>query len=508
MAEQRQKKALEVGDTGLHRQGGYIYEEFLRELQGDRAIKVYKEMSSNDAMVFAILYAIRVLIRNVSWRVDPVSAEAADIEAAEFLESCMHDMEFTWNATIDEILSMLVYGWSWHEKVYKRRLGQTRNPETNSKYNDGRIGWRKLPIRSQDTRLEWVFAENGDVTAMIQQSPVDYQLKTIPRTKSLHFRTTTYKNNPEGNSVLRGAYRAWYYKRQLENIEGIGVERDLAGLPVAWIPPDIMNSNKPEDKQVVAAFKKMVRNVRRDEQEGILMPLAYDDAGHKAYDFTLLSSGGSRQLNTNEIINRYNRDIAMTVLADFILLGHEKVGSFALSSSKTDLFAASLGAYLDVIETEFNKDAVTELFAVNGMTVEKLPQIKHGDIETVDLAELGEFISKTSGAGMELFPDDGLENYIRDQAGWPKKKEDDILDDNPLSYPGGDIGGNSFSDLETSKIEVASTVELVKSVARGEIPRESAVNILQTAYKVDSTTADKILGPAGRGFKTNEPKTQ
>ena len=343
---------------------------------------------------------------------------------------------------------------------------------------------------------------------MIQQSPVDYQLKTIPRTKSLHFRTTTYKNNPEGNSVLRGAYRAWYYKRQLENIEGIGVERDLAGLPVAWIPPDIMNSNKPEDKQVVAAFKKMVRNVRRDEQEGILMPLAYDDAGHKAYDFTLLSSGGSRQLNTNEIINRYNRDIAMTVLADFILLGHEKVGSFALSSSKTDLFAASLGAYLDVIETEFNKDAVTELFAVNGMTVEKLPQIKHGDIETVDLAELGEFISKTSGAGMELFPDDGLENYIRDQAGWPKKKEDDILDDNPLSYPGGDIGGNSFSDLETSKIEVASTVELVKSVARGEIPRESAVNILQTAYKVDSTTADKILGPAGRGFKTNEPKTQ
>jgi hypothetical protein len=29
-------------------------------------------------------------------------------------------------------------------------------------------------------------------------------------------------------------------KTRIENIEGIGIERDLAGLPVAWVPPDYM----------------------------------------------------------------------------------------------------------------------------------------------------------------------------------------------------------------------------------------------------------------------------
>ncbi|WP_155274431.1 hypothetical protein [Piscirickettsia salmonis] len=44
------------------------------------------------------------------------------------------------------------------------------------------------------------------------------------------FRTTSRKGNPEGRSILRNAYQPWYYKKNLESIESIGIERNLVGL--------------------------------------------------------------------------------------------------------------------------------------------------------------------------------------------------------------------------------------------------------------------------------------
>ena len=420
------KPMTEYGDTGLKRQSGFIFEEFLRELKNERAICVYKEMSQNDALVGAILYAINMVIRNVDWRIDAASTEKADLEASEFLWECMHDMEHTWDGFIDEALSMLVYGWSYHEIVYKRRLGMSKDKTKNSKYSDGRIGWRKLPIRSQDSWSEWTFEENGDLLAMTQLAPSDYTYRTIPVSKALHFRTSGHKNNPEGKSLLRTAYRSYYMKTRIENIEGIGVERDLAGLPMFWVPAEIMAEDASDsDKALLRHYKQTIKNIKRDEQEGLIMPLALDENGNKMYDFELVSTGSRRQFDTNAIIGRYDRNIAMSVLADFILLGHEKVGSFALSSSKTDIFALSVGAILENLKAVINSKAVPQLFALNGIKVDKLPIIETGDIETQDIDMLGRFIQTASAAGMELFPDNDLENHVRRQVGFPEKKDEE-----------------------------------------------------------------------------------
>jgi hypothetical protein len=416
----------EIGRTGLERIGGEVYEEFLIELQGLRGVRIYEEMSKNDPVISAILHAIEMLIRQIDWRVEPGGMAQADQEATEFLESCLNDMDYTWEDTIAEILSMLTFGWSFHEIVYKRRMGDSRNPEHNSRFDDGRIGWRRLPIRAQSTLFNWEFGDNGQIEAMIQQAAPDYHLRTIPADKALLFRTTSQRNNPEGRSVLRGAYRPWFFKKHIETIEGIGIERDLAGLPVAWVPPELLASNAPaEDRAILEAIKRIVTNVRRDEQEGIIFPLVYDENGHKLYDFSLMSTGGTRQFNTDQIIARYDQRIAMTVLADFILLGHEKVGSFSLASSKTHLFSVALGAWVNSIVAVFNRVAIPKLFKLNDFRIDKLPKLATGDVEVPDLRELGEYISRLSGAGMELFPDDDLENHLRQMASLPKKDPHD-----------------------------------------------------------------------------------
>ena len=47
-----------LGYSGLNQTGGNIYEEWLNKLSGERAVRTYKEMRDNDAIVGAILYAI------------------------------------------------------------------------------------------------------------------------------------------------------------------------------------------------------------------------------------------------------------------------------------------------------------------------------------------------------------------------------------------------------------------------------------------------------------------
>jgi hypothetical protein len=419
----------EIGATGLRRWGGYVDEEFLPQLRGRKSVQVYKEMSENDPMVGALLWAIDKLLRGVTWRVDAASSDLEDKLAAQFVEECMDDMSHTWDDMISEILSMLVYGWSWHEVVYKRRAGDLRNPRLKSKFSDGMIGWRKMPIRAQETLMEWGFDDDGGIQHMIQLAPPDYKRAEIPIQKSLLFRPALHKNNPEGRSILRNAYRPWYFKKRFEEIEGIGVERDLAGLPKAGIPAEfLMADPTSREGKVAKAFKDMVRNVRRDEQEGIVMPVAYDEETNQPlYTFELMASGGTRAFDTDSIIQRYEQRILMTVLADFILVGHQDTGSYALHTDKTGIFRASLNSFATAIANVFNRHELPRLFALNGWHLQTLPEIKPSDVDAPDLTELGAFMSAMTSAGMTFFPDPDLEEYIRRIAKLPEKSEETAM---------------------------------------------------------------------------------
>ncbi len=428
---------IELGATGLKRFGGFLYEEYQAELQGQRGIKIYREMA-DDHVVGAILFALKMLIKQASWRVDAAGDTPADLEAKEFLESCMEDMAMSWHDNISEILSMLIYGWSYHEIVYKQRLGESGDLIRQSKYNDGKIGWRKLPIRAQDSLWEWMFDDgnDGSLIGMKQQPPPDYRLREIPYSKALLFRTESHKESPEGRSIIRTAYKPWFFRKNIEVIEGIGIERDLAGLPVAHVPPELLSPNATnEQKAVLEAIKRMVTSLRRDEMEGVVFPAEELPNGNKTgYKLSLLSTGSKRNFDTNDVVDRYDQRIAMTVMADFLMLGSGKTGSWALSSDKTELFGLAVGAILDDIAGVFNNKAVPNLFKLNSFSgITDLPKLQHGDVESPNLKELGEYITALSGAGAPLFPDDQLENYLRQVASLPEKTETEEPQQTPVA---------------------------------------------------------------------------
>ena len=421
----------ELGSTGLRRSGGIVFEEFLTNLRGIRGAKVYREMRDNDPTIGSMLFAIEKVITRLEWRVDPYSdnSEDGDItpedkEAADFIESCINDMSDSWDATLSSILSMLVFGYSYHEIVYKVRGGDVDDPKKRSKHSDGKIGWRKMPIRAQETLFRWELSEDGGIESMWQVDPATGGTHIIPIEKALLFRTTVNKNNPEGRSILRNAYRPWYFKKRIEELEAIGIERDLAGLPVAYLPPEFMSSGAtPEQAAVFASIQNIVTSIKRNEQEGIVMPAMYDEAGHKMFDLQLLSSGGSRQFDTDKVISRYDQRISMSVLSDFILLGHDRVGSYSLGTSKMDLWSMAVDSIAKNIAEVMNQYAIPRLMKLNGMDTSRPPILTYGEVSHIDLTEISDFVSKLAQAGV-LMPDPKLEDYLRDLAGLPPAEHD------------------------------------------------------------------------------------
>lgn len=411
-----------MGETGLRRSGGYITEDFLPQLNGTRAAAVFKEMSLNDPIAGAAIYAITALVRQVEWSVIPADDSGKSKKGKQFLEEVINDMRVPWSDLMSEVVTMFVYGYAPFEIIYKFRRGPKSGAKDGSLYSDGKLGIDRLSLRAQDTIHRWDMSEDGDDIYGFEQMTVTRGTLLVPMSRCLLFRTTKEKNNPEGRSILRNAYRPWLFKNRMEEIEAIGAERDLAGLPVIKLPSELLNhQNDPEKMTALAQYKQLITQIKRDTQEGVVLPSDRDEHGHLYYELELLTTGGQRQFDTNKIIDRYDLRISMSMLADFLFLGQQRVGSFALSSDKTNLFSSALGAFLRTIKDTLNTDLIPKLWRLNGLPDKNMPKLAHGDIETPDLTQMAQFIFSMARSGAPLFPDADLENRLRGFANLPPR---------------------------------------------------------------------------------------
>jgi hypothetical protein len=138
-------------------------------------------------------------------------------------------------------------------------------------------------------------------------------------------------------------------------------------------------------------------------------------------------------MDTDKIIQRYDQRIAMSMMADFMLLGSNGQGSWAMHSDKTKLFAMAIGAFLDIIAENFNRFAIPRLFALNDLVISDFPKIVHGDVESTDLGELGTYIGALSSAGMQLFPNKKLEDHLLKLGNLPEALDELADIDNQVS---------------------------------------------------------------------------
>ena len=417
------RKSGELGTSGLRHTGGQIAEDIIRRLQGERGLWVYREIADNDPTAGAMFHGIEQLCLRAEWYCEP--SQDGDGGHADFVQSCVDDLTLSWADSLSGILSMLWAGFSLHEIVYKERDG------VHSKHDDLKIGWKKFAPRAQHTVIDrWVYDDDGSLDGVNQVDQASEQSEVfLPIEKLLLFRTTLRYDNPEGRSILRNAYTSWFSKTRLQNIEAIGFERNLGGLPVLYAPPEYMAADATaEEKVAMADYERILRGIRADEQASIILPMIIDpETGEQLLKLDLLSSPGTAAVEIANAIQRYDTKMAGTILMDFINIGHEQVGSFALNVSKVELFIDSINAWLDRIGDVFTRFAIPRLLALNGLTGQP-PVLMHSQVEKLDLETLMAALEKLATMGAYLFPDPELENQIRERIGITPLPEDELGD--------------------------------------------------------------------------------
>lgn len=470
----------EQGYLGLRICNDMIYEEAREELRWPRSVQTYYEMA-NDATIASALSLFEMMISRVKWTVKvPKDASPELQKRAKFVEQCMHDMDHSWFSFIKEVTSCFTYGFSVHEKVFRRRL--TKN---GSRYNDGLIGIKKLPIRSQTTISKFLFDENGRelkyvvqdlglvpdasrYAGLLQKNP-NGELK-LTREKFLLFRTDVARDNPEGKSPLSKVYVSWRYMQEIKEQEAIGITRDLAGMPTLYIPPRYMSADAtPEEKEVYEYYKRVIRNIQMNEQSGLILPQMFDpESRQPLFKFELMGTQGGKSYDTNQIIQRYANEILQALFADLLKLGQDNVGSYSLADSKSSIMAMAIEARLKEIQDVLNMDLMRQLFEVNGWPVDELPEFAYGDLDEIDIDKFSQAIQRIKSNGL-ITPTAGNVNYIAEVLGLPDRVEEGMAQEelkellgDPTSRSGDGMSkgsGNGTSDQPASRDNSTSNKE-------------------------------------------------
>lgn len=386
----------ELGGTGTTIFGGQISdEEYVSDLRGTSALTTYDKMRRSDGVVKASLMACGLPIRSANWYIKPASDEDKDKEIADFVsQNLFEGMTITWDDFLRQALLCLAFGFSVFEKVFQPVEFQGKQM----------IGWKKFSPRMQKTVFKWETEDGGDGITQLLPNGVK---ASIPIEKLLIFTHQKEGDNWQGMSILRSAYRPWFFKNHIEKINAIAFERQGLGIPYGILPKGYTSQDRN-------TMEELLKNVRANEQGYLIQPEGWE------IEFKDMKAGTTK--DPDETIRRYNREILISVLAQFLDLGSGSTGSRALSTDQSATFHNNLIAIAKTIQDIINKYAIRQLVDLN-YTVEEYPVLEYSYIGIPRYKDIAESLSKLVHQGA-IIPDERMENHLRQLMDLPEKEED------------------------------------------------------------------------------------
>ncbi|MCP4163282.1 MAG: hypothetical protein GY760_24740 [Deltaproteobacteria bacterium] len=437
----------EIGYPSVHMSNGMVLDDFLYELRGREGIRTYQQMSENEATISTMLFVIEMMIRSTTWQLTPAEEDNTEAEKyKEIVEEILfNDMDSTWDDVLSKSLTCLPYGWAYLEILWKKRVPISIDEDgevTESLYNDGYIGLEDIKLRSQTTLYKWELSENKKrVTGMWQESTIEGESRQvlIPMDKAIHVRVINKNDSPEGRSLLRGAYETWFYLKNVRYQENIAIERELNGLPVMTLPQELIinaNAGNTDAVEALNSYEKLVRDVKFNEQGGAMIPsdTFLDVDGNpttiKKYEFELMTSQGTRNIDTDKTITRYQKDILRTIALQFLYM---ESGSRARSENESDFFLTSINGWNEALADTYNKQLIPKITKINGFNQDMMPKITATDIKPVDVDQLTTGLQALAAAGAPLFPNIELLNEVLSIFGLSEVEEQQIEYTEPLT---------------------------------------------------------------------------
>jgi hypothetical protein len=393
-----------MGLTGVPRSGGTIIDEYARGLIGSqRAAEVYREMR-DDGLPGAFVSLVRLIAGSVTLDVEPPPDLADDATALRLRDDWrtrIDRLETPLSEVVQELLeSAVVYGLGMHEPIVRLEGGR----------------WRTIDLepRGGDTVYQWRL-DDRDRPIAVQQRVRDGRTAWLEIDRIVHAPIPTHNRSPEGRSLFRSGWRHWQQARDLSTDEAIGVGRDLTGVPVIELPPDIMSASAdPTAARVRAEYEQIGARLRAGRSAYVLIPSAETRDGKTGYGIRLMTSGGTQRVVADTPIRRHESRLMISLLSEFMLLGTESVGSRALADPKINLTQLAIGSLVRQVLSALSYQWIARLVRWEGGDDRYAPRLTHSAIDPPDLPELVALLSQASTAGL-VVPTEELARHILSQ---------------------------------------------------------------------------------------------
>jgi len=395
----------EVGSTGTKNYSGFIEQDLNSLFNGMKSVDVYEEMRRTDATVAATLNALKLPIMEAERQI--VSADQKDKTAEEIAtfvrKNLLENLEGGFTSALRFGLTYLDFGYSYMEKVYELR--------------DGKLMLKKLAGRMQSAHYRWIMSDKEvpGVTQLLPTVPPNENdsntIREIPFSKLLLFVNGQEGDNFEGISILRTAYKHWYYKDMFYRIDGIRQERG-AGVLVITRPAGSSAADASKAEELGESFKL-------NSKSFISLP-------NPDWKVDLLTKGiESQGGNLIESVKHHDREITLNILAQFLDLGSSTGGSYALAENQTDFFSLSLRSIASYVAERINTQVIRELVDLNFGKQESYPKLMFTKIGNVDMEKFANALSTLSTAGL-IDVDNQMKSYVAKTLKLPQKTEEEM----------------------------------------------------------------------------------
>lgn len=389
------------------------------ELRWPTCLKTYEKMKL-DSTVSAALDLGYILIEkrfsNAELHYNKNSERSK--QAKEFIEWCFDNMDGqTLRSIARNAATFREHGFSILEKVYTR----VKDGKYQGWFKVSKLGYRH-PLSLYQAE-PFVFGSDGRELVSIKQDPSFFKNSTgyfsfpnsihsepieIERKKFILFGYNATDSVKFGSSPLNSAYKAWREKVILEDLEVTGTSKSLSGMPLIYLPNDIltkaaMDPTSPEGLAVKALDRQMA-NLHAGDQAYMRLPSDLIDGSTttRAYELKFLGvDGNSSATNTKELINDRKKAILDRLGAGFINLGNDSVGSYNLGESKSNLHGHYVERDCNIIEEGINKDLIPQLLAMNNifLSSDEMPYLQSGWAEDPSKDETSKVIQRTAAVG-------------------------------------------------------------------------------------------------------------
>lgn len=414
----------ELGSLGIKNFNGVTQDELKQELNWPRSINTYREMSYHSA-VNAPLTLFENIISKAVWTYKPpLNATKEELKQTKLINSMMTDMDQPWSEFIRDAMSANIFGFSLHEKVFRRRL-----KANGSNYDDGVIGWKRLPIRAQESISKFIYSEDGNEVIGAKQNLQNlhdpyqrYQNRLgeviLPRSKFILFRTGKHRGDPYGKSPLRDAYLAWRFLTVLEEMEATGVSKDLVGFPVLYLPAQYLAIDAPPEVQAIRQYyESAMRNLQMNQQSAMILPQIIDEVSRQPmFKLDLLSVDGKKSFDISKIKEYYKNLIFTSLFADVLTLGNTNTGSFALGTIKNSLSGAYAERLIFTLAETINNDLIKHTYQLNGWDTNRMGTLDYDGTDNLDTDTFSKLIQRAASVSL-IEVDRPVLNMVRQHLG-------------------------------------------------------------------------------------------